>query len=296
MAFNPTEGLVFIPVTTTGALAQVYGDDPGFAYRDGGWNTGINFNLGNLPNDEAMRAGIKSMLRGRIVAWDPVARKPRWSVELPSFWNAGLLSTAGGLVFQGAAEGKFKAYDARDGKELWSYETTNGIIAAPMSYEVDGEQYVAVMVGYGGAGALSAASFLPDRPRLPGRLMVFKLGATAQAPAYDIPPKPVIDLAGVSSRGNAVRGQLLFNANCLVCHSPNASGGYLPDLRRSAQIRTPETFKAVVIDGALQANGMASFQRYLDPAKAEDIRAYLITEARRSAALDAAAARAQPKK
>ncbi len=106
MAFNPTEGLVFIPVLTMGGLAQVYGDDQKFAYRDGGWNTAISFNLGDLPNDEATRAGVKAMLRGRLVAWDPVARKPRWSVELPSFWNAGILSTAGGLVFQGTAEGQ----------------------------------------------------------------------------------------------------------------------------------------------------------------------------------------------
>lgn len=295
MAFNPTEGLVFIPVTTTGALAQVYGNDPSFTYRDGGWNTGISMNLGDLPNDDATRVAIKSMLRGRLVAWDPVARKPRWSVEMPSFWNAGVLSTAGGLVFQGAAEGQLNAYSAADGKKLWSYETANGIIAAPMTYALDGEQYVAVMVGYGGAGALSAAAFLPDRPRLPGRLMVFKLGGEARAPAYDIPPKPQIDLAGVSSRGNVAQGRSLFNANCLVCHSANASGGYLPDLRRSAMIHSTQTFDSVVIDGSLQANGMASFARFLTPRQAEDIRAYLITEARRQQVIDAVAARTQRK-
>jgi PQQ-dependent dehydrogenase (methanol/ethanol family) len=296
MAFNPTEGLVFIPVTTTGALAQVYADDPAFKYRDGGWNTAINFNLGDLPNDEAQRAALKSMLRGRLVAWDPVARKARWSVELPSFWNAGVLATAGGLVFQGAAEGALHAYDATDGKKLWSYETTNGIIAAPMTYALDGEQYVAVMVGYGGAGALSAAAFLPDRPRLPGRIMVFKLGATAQATPYVIPPKPAIDLTGVSSRGNVAAGRSAFNANCLVCHSANASGGYLPDLRRSATIRDTAAFKSIVIDGALSANGMASFSRYLDATQAENIRAYLITEARRQQGIDVSAAAGAPKK
>lgn len=289
MAYNAAENLVFVPVTTVGGLAQVYMDQPGFSYRDGGWNTGISFNMGDLPNDEAQRAALKSMLRGRLVAWDPVARKPRWSVELPSFWNAGILSTAGGLVFQGTAEGQFVAYDAKDGKKLWSAETTNGIIAAPMTYAIDGEQYVAVMVGFGGAGALSAAAFLPDRPRLPGRLLVYKLGGTATAPAYTIPPRPPIDLAGVSSRGNVKQGHDLFNANCLVCHGANASGGYLPDLRRSAMIRAPDAFRSVVIDGALQQNGMASFSRYLNAAQAESIRAYLITEAQRVQRLETAA-------
>jgi mono/diheme cytochrome c family protein len=295
MAFNPNEGLVFIPVTTEGALAQVFADDPAFRYRDGAWNTAINFNLGDLPNDEAQRVALKAMLRGRLVAWDPVARKPRWSVELPSFWNAGVLATAGGLVFQGAAEGALHAYDATDGKRLWSYETTNGIIAAPMTYALDGEQYVAVMVGYGGAGALSAAAFLPDRPRLPGRIMVFKLGATAQASPYVIPPKPAIDLTGVSSRGNVAAGRSAFNANCLVCHSANASGGYLPDLRRSANLADAGAFRSIVIDGALAANGMIGFERYLDAAQAENIRAFLITEARRQQGIDAAAARQAPK-
>jgi mono/diheme cytochrome c family protein len=213
-------------------------------------------------------------------------------VELPSFWNAGILSTAGGLVFQGTAEGLFKAYNAKDGKELWSYETTNGIIAAPMTYAIDGEQYVAVMVGYGGAAPLAAGAFLPARPRLPGRIMVFKLGGAAQATAYNLPEKPPIELAGVSSRGNAAQGQALFNANCLVCHSANASGGYLPDLRRSSMIHTADAFKSVVIDGALAQNGMASFQRYLNAGQAESIRAYLITEARRQQALDSAAVQA----
>jgi PQQ-dependent dehydrogenase (methanol/ethanol family) len=289
MAFNPTEGLVFIPVTTVGALAQVYGDDRSFSYREGHWNTGISMQLGNLPDDQAMREGLKSLLRGRLVAWDPAARRERWSVELPAFWNAGILSSAGGLVFQGTAEGLFKAYDAKDGRELWKYETTNGIVAAPMTYAIGGEQYVAVMVGYGGAGALSAASLLPDRPRLPGRLLVFKLGGRAQAPAYVIPEKPPIDLTDVSSRGNATQGQQLFNMNCLVCHSPNASGGYLPDLRRSAMIRSPESFKSVVLEGALRQNGMASFSRYLNEPQTEAIRAYLIAEARRLQALEAAA-------
>ena len=79
----------------------------------------------------------------------------------------------------------FFGIDQADGTKLWSYKTDNGVIAAPSTYEIDGEQYVALMVGYGGAGALSAPALLPERPRLPGRLMVFKLGGTAKAPPYE---------------------------------------------------------------------------------------------------------------
>ncbi|MDX5332051.1 MAG: c-type cytochrome, partial [Caulobacteraceae bacterium] len=207
-----------------------------------------------------------------------------WSVEHPFFWNAGVLTTAGGLVFQGAAQGEFAAYDAASGAKLWSYETVNGVIAPPATYEVDGEQYLALMVGYGGAGALSSPALLPERSRLPGRLLVFKLGGSAQAPAYDIVEQPALDLAGVSSRGDAQAGFVSFQQYCQVCHGPNASGRYLPDLKRSPMLLSQENWRSVLIDGALAPRGMASFSRFLTPEQAENIRAYVLAEARRGGA------------
>ncbi|MFN3520834.1 MAG: PQQ-dependent dehydrogenase, methanol/ethanol family [Phenylobacterium sp.] len=279
MAFNPQTGLVYIP---TQQVPFAYVNDGKYSYRHGSWNTGVDFLANALPDDKAQLAAVKAMMKGELVAWDPVAKKARWKVEHPYFWNAGVLTTAGGLVFQGSAEGQFAAYDAADGKKLWSYKTENGVIAAPMTYELDGEQYVAIMVGYGGAGALSSPSFLPDRPRLPGRLLVFKLGGKATAPAYELPEKIDIDLTGVSSPGDAQHGFALYHQNCQVCHGPNASGAYLPDLKRSQMLTTAEAFKSVVIDGASASRGMASFSRFLSPADAEDIRAYVLTEARKA--------------
>lgn len=279
MAYNPKEGLVYIP---TQSVPFGYVNDAGYKYRPGSWNVGTNFLANALPNDAAQMKAIKAMVRGQLVAWDPVAQKARWTVEHPFFWNAGVLSTAGGLVFQGGAEGQFVAYDAANGKKLWSYTTENGVIAAPSTYELDGEQYVALMVGYGGSGALSAPAFLPERSRLPGRLMVFKLGGKAKAPAYDIATMPPLNLAGVNSTGDAKNGFSLFHQNCQVCHGPNASGAYLPDLKRSPLVLTSEDWKSVVIDGAKKANGMASFSRFLTAKEAEDVRAYVLTEARLS--------------
>ena len=289
MAFNAKEGLVYIPAMS---VPSVYGDDKKFAYRDGAWNTGTDFLLAAIPDDEAQRVAMKSMLKGMLIAWDPVKQEARWTVEHPYFWNAGVLSTAGGLVFQGAAEGKFRAYEAATGKELWSYETTNGVISAPSTYEIGGEQFVAIMVGFGGSGAVSTAGVNPDRPRLPGRLLVFKLGGKATAPAYEIPAKAPIDLAGVSSKGDAKSGFALYMSNCAVCHGQNASGTYLPDLRRSEMVKDEGAFKAVVIDGARAANGMVSFAKYLSPKQAEDVRAYILTQAKRQQAIDEAAAKA----
>lgn len=287
MAFNAKEGLVYIPAM---AIPSAYGNVSKFGYRDGTWNTGTDFLLAALPDDEAQRQGMKAMLKGLLIAWDPVKQEARWTVEHPYFWNAGILSTAGGLVFQGAAEGKFRAYDAATGKELWSTDTTNGVIAPPSTYEINGEQYVALMVGYGGAAPLAAGAFLPDRPRLPGRLLVFKLGGKATAPAYDIPPKPPIDLAGVTSKGDAKAGFGPYMENCQVCHGPNASGAYLPDLRRSAIVKDEASFKSVVVEGSLAANGMVSFAKYLTPKQVEDVRAYILAEAKRQQQLDQAAA------
>jgi quinohemoprotein ethanol dehydrogenase len=281
MSYDPKDGLVFIPAQ---ASPFAYTNIKDFKYNPGGWNVGTDLLANALPDDKAQQAALKAMFKGQLIAWDPVAQKARWTVEHPFFWNAGVMSTAGGLVFQGSAEGKFVAYDAPTGKTLWTYPTGNGVIAAPSTYEIDGEQYVAVMVGYGGGGPVSASVLLGNQPRLPGRLMVFKLGGKVVAKPYEVATVPPLDLASATPAGDAKKGFARFHENCQVCHGPNASGSYLPDLKRSQMLLTAENFKSVVIDGARKANGMASFARFLKPSDAEDIRAYIIQEARKAQA------------
>jgi quinohemoprotein ethanol dehydrogenase len=281
MAFNPKEGLVYIPAQ---ASPFAYTNIKDFKYKPGAWNVGTDLLANALPDDKAKLAAMKPMFKGQLIAWDPVTQSARWTVEHPYFWNAGILTTAGGLVFQGAAEGQFIAYDAATGTKLWSYATTNGVIAAPATYEIDGEQYVAVMVGYGGGGPVSASVLLGNKPRLPGRLMVFKLGGKAVAKPYDIPKVVALDLSQAAPGGDAKKGFVAFHENCQVCHGPSVSGAFLPDLKASQMILTTDNFKSVVIDGARKANGMASFAKYLTPADAEDIRAYVISEAKKAQA------------
>jgi len=282
MAFNPKTGLVYIPTNVT---PFAYTDDRGFSYKPGAWNVGVDFLANALPTDAATLKAVTAMIKGQIVAWDPVNQRAVWTVDHPYFWNAGILSTGGGLVFQGAAHGEFAAYDAASGKKLWSTPVGNGVIAAPMTYELDGEQYVAVMVGVGGGGQISAPGSMPQRPRLPGRLMVYKLGGKATAPAFPAQPQaPTLDLTTVSSSGDVQHGFALFHQNCQVCHGPNASGSWMPDLKRSPITASAESWKAVVIDGANASRGMAGFARFMTPKDAEDIRAYVISEARTAAA------------
>ena len=278
MAFSPKTSLVYLPAQTV-PYAYQNAADP---IRPGAWNTGVDadVNAAHLPPDQLK--AIVGQIKGMLIAWDPATQSARWTVQHPYFWNGGVLATGGGLVFQGTAEGELVAYDAASGNKVWSYKTGNGVIAAPMTYEIGGEQYLAVMVGIGGAGQTSYPAMLPQRPRLPGRLLVFKVGGVAQAPAFNVPPPSTLDITKVSAPGNVQRGMHLFNANCQVCHGPQASGAWLPDLKHSAVMTSADDLRAVVIDGALQDRGMASFRRFLTPADVEDLRAYVISEARQA--------------
>jgi quinohemoprotein ethanol dehydrogenase len=282
MAYSPKTGLVYIP---TQVMPMEFKADPNFRFRPGHVNAGVDTRTLSFPDDPKALAAIKSVVYGQLVAWDPIAKRARWSVSHPYFMNGGVLATAGGLVFQGTAEGKLFAYDAATGKELWSYPTVNGIIAPPISYSIDGRQYVAVMVGYGGAAAMYG-TIVPDRPRLPGRLMVFALDGKAKAAAYDIPAPGPVDLTGVSSNGDAAAGLAAYNDNCMLCHGIGARSNFTRDLRRSEMIKDPENFKSIVIDGVFAEKGMVSFSAYLAPKDAENIRAYLIGEARKIASTD----------
>jgi quinohemoprotein ethanol dehydrogenase len=281
MAFNPKTGLVYIPTNVT---PFAYTDDKGFAFRPGAWNVGVDFLANAMPTDAATLKALTAMVKGALVAWDPVQQKAVWTVNHPYFWNAGVLTTGGGLVLQGTADGELAAYEATSGKKLWSYKTGNGVIAAPMTYELKGEQYIAVMVGVGGGGQISAPGSMPQRPRLPGRLMVFKIGGTATAPEFVVPQQPPIDLTSVSSTGSVEHGFEVYNRTCQVCHGPNATGSWLPDLKRSPMLLTADNWKGVVIDGVSAPRGMASFARFLTPKDAEDIRAFVIDEAKKAAA------------
>jgi quinohemoprotein ethanol dehydrogenase len=218
------------------------------------------------------RPNNRTEARGELIAWDPVARKKRWSVMFPHMTTSGVLATDGGLVFHSGL-GRLVAYDAANGRPLWSYDTGARAIAPAATYAVGGEQYLALMVGAGGAGA-------SDQPRRPGRLLVFKLGGTVTPPPLATPVEPQdLDLAlAAPSAGDGDKGAMTFATYCGACHNPG--GLFLPDLTRSPAILEPEGFRAIVLDGALAANGMAPFRRWLNAADVEDLRAFLLWQAK----------------
>ncbi len=284
MAFNPDTGLAYIPAQE---IPQAYVEDPRFTTRKTGWNTGIDFAAGVPPiaSPEVLKF-LRASLKGRLIAWDPVARKPRWVVEHDNAWNGGVLSTAGGLVFQGKLGGEFAAYDAATGAKLWSYDLKSGGASGPGTYMIDGEQYVTITTGWGSAFAL-AAGFAFDEKVSPtvGKVITFKLGGTQTiADAGLTPVEATPKAAAFGSLAMIAEGTVHYARNCAVCHGPLAvSSGVLPDLRWSGITADKEAWKGAVIDGNLSANGMVSFADYLTPQEAESIRAYVLTQAHTAA-------------
>ena len=282
MAYHPDENLVYTPAFEA---AMVYSPEADWKPdRARGFNVGFDLSAGDLPPDLGFRKEITGTLKGMLVAWDPVAQEPRWTVEHPGPWNGGLLATAGGLVFQGTAGSEFNAYNAANGEKLWSFPAQTGVVAPPVTYTIDGEQYVAVLAGWGGAYALSVdGQAINDLApvRNVSRLLVFKLGAESQ-----LPPEPELaklPLDPPPSRANAATialGGEKYARYCAVCHAPGAVGStVLPDLRRSGTLSNPASWQAVVREGMLQGRGMASFAESLSAEESNAIREWVIFRA-----------------
>ena len=292
MAYHPDENLVYIPAFEAGMM---YAPEAGWKPdRARGFNLGFDLAAGDLPPGLGIRREIAGSLRGMLIAWDPVAQEPRWQVEHEGPWNGGVLATGGGLVFQGTAGSEFNAYDAASGKELWRFAAQTGVVAPPITYTVDGVQYVAVLAGWGGAYALSVdgeliATKAPVRNI--SRLLVFRLGGDDTLP--DAPPPATLPLDPPPSRASAetiALGAQKYARYCTVCHAPAAVGStVLPDLRRSGTLDNAAAWMAVVHDGILKGNGMVGFAGSMSREEIEAIRAYVIHRANEDKAMEAEA-------
>jgi len=272
-------GLVYIPAQQ---IAFVYTAEENFVYRPGEWNLGVNLTQDPLPADPEARRAIEQGLQGRLLAWDPVRQTEAWRVEHDGPWNGGTLATAGNLVFQGLADRTFRAYRADDGSLLWSFPTQNAILTGPVSYAVDGQQFIAVTAGNGGGLPLTLPSFGGPQPEPNGRVLAFKLDGGAVLPPFEPALRaPVATEVNVTEEGLA-EGFALFGRHCAACHGIELlSAGVLPDLRTSAAVADARTWRAIVLDGALEARGMVGFASRLDQRQAEILRGYVASEARR---------------
>jgi quinohemoprotein ethanol dehydrogenase len=221
---------------------------------------------------------------GELKAWDPIAQKAVWTVKHPGSFNGGVLSTAGNLVFQGTGDGRFAAYAADTGERLWEVLTRVGIVAPPVTYAVDGVQYVSVLAGWGGGGAIEGGDIdtsAAGKWENWGRLLTFALDGKAELPQpralTHVVASPLPDL-GLSD-AEVERGEVLFNTYCLPCHGILAmTSGVVPDLR-FASLETHAQFQDIVLGGIRIHKGMASFADALSVEDLKRVQAYVIQQA-----------------
>jgi quinohemoprotein ethanol dehydrogenase len=271
MSYDPKTGLVYIPIQQIGVLFS----------RHGGSENGFNV-MGLSVEPIVERPGDD---HGFLIAWNPVTQKEVWRVQHPGLWNGGTLATAGGLVFQGTADGYFKAYDAKTGKEVWAFDAGLGIIGAPMSYSIDGRQYVSILVGYGGTAA--AYGHFMDMGykfgRQPRRLLTFAPGGDKTLPPKSPPDFTVHALDDPTLMLNAadIAAGRALSVQCAACHGVGlqATGTPGPDLRESAIALKIDSFATLLKSGALLDQGMPRFQELTDD-QIRQLHAYIRAKAR----------------
>jgi PQQ-dependent dehydrogenase (methanol/ethanol family) len=295
MSFSPRTGLVYIPVTenTTGFASA---KPEGFKLGDRVYNTGtVSFSdeitkLYAQPGAPP-RGNIKSYLQ----AWDPVAQKEVWRAPDTDYGPHGTMVTASDLVFSGDWSGRFSAYDARTGAKLWSAPTQANVVAAPSTYTIDGEQYVAILVGARGLppGQVRTSALSANN----SRILVFKLGArsslpTAAVQSADAAPRTLNPPLLTGTNEQVIDGQGAYGRICAGCHG---AGGVadksIPDLRYSPVLKSLAEWNEIVLGGSRKFNGMVSFKSTLAEGQSEAIFHYIVSQANKDKAAAEAAAK-----
>ncbi len=297
MAYSPKTGLVYLPTLEAGNI--IYDITPERGYRPSLFNANVGFaflpgieaNQASLPRpvQRAIDAGILKKgnldlrMRAFLQAWDPIAGKAVWTTpDLPASDRSGVLATAGGLVFQGNPAGELRVLDAATGRLLTSIQTGSSIIAAPMSYQVDGITHVAVMAAWGGGGwAAPDPGSAAYKYGNEGRIIAFRLDGGAVPLRAELPdPAPLPEPpAQTADAAQIAQGASLFAANCAICH-PHTARTLSADLRAM----TPAAhalFAQVVLDGLKVPLGMPRWDDVLTQADVAALHAYVIDVAQK---------------
>jgi quinohemoprotein ethanol dehydrogenase len=276
MAFSPRTGLAYFPAYQSAFVYALQPDwEPQPLRSNSGWG-------GYTGEAGARRAELMTEAntyeKAMLTAWDPVKQEAAWQVDLPRHGNGGVFVTAADLVFEGTTKQTLSAFDAHTGEILWEYNTQSAPVAGGITYELDGEQYIAINAGWGGGAAQIERGAGIELPRAPARLLVFKLGGDVELPPLDTtakaPPEPPRLTA---SEEEIQRGRRLFSDTCAVCHGQNAIGG-VKDLRHMDR-ETHGKFEQIVLGGLYLERGMASFSDLLNEEEVGDIHSYLIARA-----------------
>jgi quinohemoprotein ethanol dehydrogenase len=296
MSYNPQTGLVYIPALETGAIladvtknhgSRISWLDQQFGVTEIVPDKTLSYDnweslVGNLPRFKAP-SSKRSLLRGVLRAWDPLNRRVVWEQQTSqdyAVFDGGTMTTAGGLVFAGREDGAMVAYDAGTGSILKIIQTGSAIMAAPMTFEVGGRQYVSVLCGHGGMFLNFLGTAALDYAN-EDRILTFAIDGTPETPAPPrrTPPASRVEppLVRNESLELVERGRGLFVAHCARCHTLNTPA-ISPDLTRSSAIYSIDTLDAILLRGALSSTGMGKFDDILTERDLYAIQAYLVNE------------------
>ena len=287
MSFDPNLGLVYIPTQiapTIYKMTEEWQKTGKLKYKPNTWNTGVEL---AKYLDLALTTPEVPIPTGSLKAFDPISGETKWEVNYPQHWNGGTLSTQSGLTFQGNGMGFLNAYDSASGEILWSKNIQTSMLAPPITFVIDGEQYIAILAGTGGGNNHGGDTLGFHSEHLAslkygnnGRLLAFKLGGNQKLPRLDlinksIPEQPQL----VSTKFQIKRGTELYGEYCAFCHGTAVRAGpALPDLRMMSN-DTHGLFHEIVYQGILSENGMSSFSDVLSVIDVENIYHYIIDTA-----------------
>lgn len=281
MAYNPKTGLVYIPARESGglfALSRNWTEKGEIPFIKNWWNIGVDWNtyteLAETANPDLLNSDF-----GFLGAWDPLKSQYKWSYQHKNIVNGGVLTTAGDLVFQGAGDGIFRAHHAETGEVLWSKDLQTGMVAPPITYRINKEQYIAILAGWGGSAIASGnpQTSAAGKYENSGKLFVFKLGGNQRYSPLKKLKKLTSDPIQVAPDPDKITaGATLYMQYCSLCHGSRAlSSGVLPDLRMMQNI-SPEVFRGIVLNGSREALGMPNFSDVLSPDDTTSIHSYIL--------------------
>lgn len=272
MSYNPHTGLVYFSAQEQGSV-YARAEDGAYRYRKGASNSGQQY--GNMPELRAkLQAEAVATEKGYLLAWNPVTQSEAWRVDYGIPGSGGVLSTAGNIVVQGTIDKTVAIYRATDGAKLWEMNVDQAAVAGPVTYMIDGVQYIALNAGWGGSPVYNLNRDGPFRTAT-AKLLVFRLGAKGvtlppMAPPSALPRPPRL----TASEATVTRGRQLYQQTCVRCHGEDAIGG-VKDLRFLDE-QAHARFDDVVLKGIYRERGMASFADVLTPEEVNAIHAYLI--------------------
>ena len=273
MSIDAEAGIAYLPVQENAliyAMSDEYHKTGLYKRHPGRMNLGLEF--GRIAQLFVDNIGAQPKVRGYLKAFDFLTGEEKWAIEFPHYWNGGVLATEGDLVFQGNVLGMFAAYDTETGEVLWDFNTYVSMLAPPITYQIDGVQYVSILTGTGGGDLFSGAPIDPSKNPASltysntGRLLVFKLGGTESLPSptlrdMTIPEQQIVAV----SDEDLAKGEVLYHDFCAPCHGLVVrSGGVIADLRMMGE-GSHTNFDAIVLGGLMEGAGMASFADSLTP-------------------------------